>query len=328
MILVTGANGFLGSYICRKLLKEQLPFIAMVRPSSDLSLLEDILGKITLHKGDILDTESFSGVLDESDIIIHCAAIVSYNQKDRQKMNEVNILGTRNLVNLTLASSDKYFIHVSSVAALGRNTHAGQVDETNKWENSKWNTNYGESKYQAELEVWRAIMEGLSAVIINPSVILGPGDWNKSSAKLFKYVWNEKPFYTSGVLNYVDVRDVADIVFKLLNKRVSGERYIVNADNIPIKDFFEKIAKVFNKKAPRIKANTFLLKLARILQGIKSLFTDSAPVITRETARIGNSKIYFDNSKIKSELNHNFVPLSNTINWTCEFYLKENLTEN
>lgn len=328
MILVTGANGFLGSYICRKLLKEQLPFIAMVRPSSDLSLLEDILEEITLHKGDILDTESFANVLEEADTIIHCAAIVSYSAKDRHKMNEVNIEGTRNIVNLALTSSTKYFIHISSVAALGRNTHAGRVDENNKWENSKWNTNYGESKYQAELEVWRAIMEGLNAVIINPSVILGPGDWNKSSARLFKYVWNEKPFYTSGVLNYVDVRDVADIVFKLLNKRISGERYIVNADNIPIKDFFDKIAAAFNKKAPRIKANAFLLKLARILQGIKSLFSDSAPVITRETARIGNSKIYFDNSKIKNELNHNFVPLSDTINWTCEFYLKENLTKN
>ncbi|MBL6444834.1 NAD-dependent epimerase/dehydratase family protein [Fulvivirga sp. 29W222] len=328
MILVTGANGFLGSYICRKLLKEQFPFIAMVRPSSDLSLLEDILENITIHEGDILDTESFTTVLEEVDDIIHCAAIVSYNAKDRQKMNEVNIAGTRNIVNLALTNPNKYFIHVSSVAALGRNKHSGRVDENNKWENSKWNTSYGESKYLAELEVWRAIMEGLNAVIINPSVILGPGNWDKSSAKLFKYVWNEKPFYTSGVLNYVDVRDVADIVFKLLNKRVSGERYIINADNIPIKDFFEKIASAFNKKAPRIKANGFLLKLARMSQSIKSLFTGSSPTITRETARVGDSKIYFDNSKIKSELNHNFVTLSNTINWTCEFYLKKNLTKN
>lgn len=328
MILVTGANGFLGSYICRKLLKEQLPFIAMVRASSDLSLLSDILDEITLHEGDILDIESFANVLDQVDTIIHSAAIVSYNSKDREKMNEVNVQGTRNMVNLALACSTKYFIHISSVAALGRNTLSGQVDENNKWENSKWNTNYGESKYLAELEVWRAIMEGLNAVIINPSVILGPGDWNKSSARLFKYVWNEKPFYTTGILNYVDVRDVADVVFKLLNKRISGERYIVNADNIPIKDFFEKIAIAFDKKAPRIKASGLLLKFARILQGIKSLFSGSPPVITRETARIGNSKIYFDNSKIKSELNHNFVPLSNTIDWTCEFYLKENLTKN
>lgn len=327
MILVTGANGFLGSYICRKLLKEQLPFIAMVRASSDLSLLKDIKDSLTFHEGDVLDTDSLTAIIDEVDTIIHCAAIVSYNSADRAKMNEVNIDGTRNLVNLCLAYPGKYFVHISSVAALGRNTLSGKVSEDNKWQHSKWNTSYGESKYLAELEVWRGIMEGLNAVILNPSVILGPGNWNKSSARLFKYVWNERPFYTEGILNYVDVRDVADIVFKILTKKVSGERYIVNADNIVIKDFFEKIAVAFNKKAPSIKASGFLLKTARLLQTIKSLFSNSTPIITRETARIGKSKIYFDNSKIMTELNHNFVPLSHTIDWTCEFYLKENLTK-
>lgn len=319
----------MGSYICRKLLAEKVPFIAMVRPSSNLDLLSDIRSEITLHEGDVLDPDSLIPIISDIDTIIHCAAVVSFRQSDRSRMDEVNVTGTRNMVDLALSQQIKYFVHISSVAALGRNSFAGTVDENNKWQYSKWNTSYAESKYRAELEVWRGVMEGLSAVVVNPSVILGPGDWEKSSASLFKYVWDEKPFFTDGVLNYIDVRDVADIVFKLLHKKVSGERYILNTDTVQIRDFFEKIAGRLGRKAPRIKATPAMIRLALILQAVKSLFSDTKPLITRETARVGKSKIYFDNTKIKRELNHTFVPLAQTIDWTCEFFLKEKvLTKN
>ena len=324
MILITGANGFLGSHICRYLLKGNIDFIALIRPKSDLTLLNDVKSQIRFHEGDILDTESLLPVMSEVDTIIHSAAVVSYHKEDIEMMNRVNIEGTRNMVNLALSLPIKYFIHISSVAALGRNKYEGGISEDSQWQESRWNTNYGESKYNAELEVWRGIIEGLNAVIINPSVILGPGDWERSSAKLFKYVWNEKRYYTEGLLNYVDVRDVASIVLQLLKKQISGERYIINAGHIPIKDFFEKIATAMNKKAPTLKANKTMLSAVRLVQKLGSIFSGKKPLITKESIRVGESKIYFDNSKIVQELNHNFVPLSDTINWTCEFYLREN----
>lgn len=329
MILVTGANGFLGTYICNKLHHEQVPFVALVRSTSNLSHLKAMIPNVAVHEGDILDPDSLHCIISEVDTIIHCAATVSYDSRDRKKMDEINVTGTRNIVDLALAEGIKYFIHISSIGALGRNTTSGNVTEDNKWEYSKWNTHYGESKYLAELEVWRGIMEGLKAVILNPSVILGPGDWNRTSARLFKYVWDENPFYTEGFMNYIDVRDVADIVFCMLNKEISGERFILNAGAISFKEFFDQVAGKLEKKAPGIKATTPLIKMALFVQFLKSLFSNAKPIITRETANVSKSKIYFDNSKIKRELNHNFVPLAQTITWTCKFLQEgKNLIKN
>lgn len=322
MILVTGANGFLGSYICKKLLEEKELFIAMVRSSSDMSMLNDIKDEIRIHHGDVLDPDSITSIIEEIDTIIHCAAVVSYHTDDRKRMNEVNITGTKYMIDLAMGHNIKYFIHISSVAALGRNQPSGTISEDNKWQHSKWNTSYGESKYLAELEVWRGIMEGLDAVILNPSVILGPGDWSRSSAKLFKYVWDEKKFYTEGLLNYVDVRDVADIVFAILKKKIVGQRYILNAGGISYKSFFDQVAEKSGKRAPAIRATPLLIKVAMIWESIKSLFTGQKPMITSETAKISDNKIYFDNSKIRKELNYTFVPLSQTIDWTCDIYKK------
>lgn len=320
MILVTGANGFLGSYICRKLLLEKTPFIAMVRPSSDTRMLDDIKEDITIHYGDVLDPDSIISIIDNVDIIIHCAAVVSYNSGDRGRMNEINVTGTKYLVDLALSHNIKYFIHISSVAALGRSKLAGTISETNKWEYSKWNTNYGESKYLAELEVWRGVIEGLNAVVFNPSVILGPGDWSRSSAKLFKYVWEENKYYTEGLLNYIDVRDVTEIIHRFLQNKISGERYILNAGSISYKSFFDLVAKKSGKKPPSVKATGSIVRIAIIMEKIKALFTGKKPLITRETAKVSNNEIYFDNNKIRKELNYTFVPLSQTIDWTCEVY--------
>lgn len=318
MILVTGANGFLGSHVCRKLHSEKIPFLALVRESSDTSMLDDIMDDITIHYGDILDPDSLTPVIGQISSIIHCAAVVSYNSSDRSGMQEVNITGTKYLIDLALHHEIEYFIHISSVAALGRPRPSGTVSEDNKWEHSRWNTSYGKSKYLAELEVWRGITEGLNAVILNPSVILGPGDWNRSSGKLFRYVRDEKSFYTEGLLNYIDVRDVTEIIYQCLQKRFSGERYILNAGTISYKDFFQQVAHRMKKKPPAIAAGPGLVKVAVILEKIKSLFTGNKPLITRETARISNNQIYFDNSKIRKELNYTFVPLSKTIEWALQ----------
>jgi len=323
MILVTGANGFLGSFICRRLIDEKKSFIALKRENSDTSLLTDLDDNITFLEADILDVETLEKVLEKIDIIIHCAAVVSFNASDKEKMFRVNVEGTKNLINLSLKHDIKQFIHISSVAALGRNKASETVDETNKWVESKWNTNYGKSKYLAELEVWRGYAEGLKTIIVNPSVILGPGDWNRSSSSLFKYVYEENKFYPEGLFNYVDVRDVTSAISKLLKTPdLDGERYILNAEAIPFKTILDKIADNFEKKPPTIKTNSFLLNLALFIESIKYILTGRRPIITKETARLSKTRIYFDNTKVVNELNHTFVPLEDTLEWTCKFYLK------
>lgn len=323
MILVTGATGFLGSHICRRLLEDGKKFIALKRANSSLSLLADIKNEIEWVEGDIMQPDSLDQLLSRVETIIHTAAVVSFHSADFEKMDQINTEGTKNMVNLALKHEIKRFIHISSVAALGRNLAQGTIDETNKWQESKYNTRYGQSKYQAELEVWRGMIEGLNAVILNPSVILGPGDWENSSSSIFKYVWNENMFYSEGFINYVDVRDVVDIIYKLLNDESKfGERYIVNAGSETFKAMFEKIAERFDKKPPTIKASSILVKIGLLVESLKFLLTGKKPLITREIARVGSARIYFDNNKAVTELNHTFVPLSQTLDWACAYYLE------
>src|SRR5688572_28365428 len=216
MIAVTGANGLLGSFIVRKLLQEQKPFIALRREGSDIGLLKDKEGQIQWRITDVLDPVALSEALNGCTEVIHTAAVVSFNPRKANEVNEINVHGTRNVVDACLEQKIKKLVHISSVAALGRQKDQTVIHEENKWLDNPLNSVYAESKYRAELEVFRGQEEGLNTVILNPSVILAPADWDKSCAKLFKYVWNERPFYINATLNYVDVRDVAACAYQML----------------------------------------------------------------------------------------------------------------
>src|SRR6185369_576794 len=123
--------------------------------------------------------------------------------------------GTRNVVNACLTSGIQRMILISSVAALGRKKGQTEINEESQWTDSELNTDYANSKYLSELEVFRGQEEGMSISIVNPSVILAPANITKSSAKIFDYVLKDRPFYIDGSINYVDARDVAELVFKL-----------------------------------------------------------------------------------------------------------------
>ena len=220
MIAVTGANGLLGSYIVRLLHERKQPFVAIKRKSSDIRHLSDLQKHILWRDADITDEVALREALAHVTGIIHTAAFVSFNPRNAQKIFAINIDGTRNVVNTALAVNVKRLLHVSSVAALGRQKDQREVDETNKWVNNPFNSNYALSKYRAELEIYRGQEEGLSTVIINPSVILGYSNWDKSSSQLFKYAWQEKPFYMDGSFNYVDVRDIASIALQLFESKI------------------------------------------------------------------------------------------------------------
>ncbi|HMR58068.1 MAG TPA: NAD-dependent epimerase/dehydratase family protein, partial [Cyclobacteriaceae bacterium] len=191
MIAITGANGLLGSYVLHKLVAEQVPVIAICRTNSNRNLVKDLAGVIW-READVTDPVSLEDALKGATTVIHTAAIVSFNPRLRDKMLQVNAEGTRNVVDSCLGLQIPNLIHISSVAALGRKSGINRVDETTHWVSSNLNTDYAKSKRMAELEVWRGAEEGLSVNIINPSVILAPADWNKSSVRLFQYVWQQK----------------------------------------------------------------------------------------------------------------------------------------
>src|SRR4026208_855111 len=203
-ILVTGGNGFLGSYIIKELIEKSFSVRAIRRGSKlPFYIPEEILNKVQWIEGDILDVVSLEEAMDNIDTVIHSAAVVSFVKKDREQMYRVNVEGTANVVNIALEKNVRRFIYVSSVAALGRTATGGTVNEEKKWEASKTNTHYGKSKHNGELEVWRGISEGLNGVILNPSTILGFGDWNSSSCAIFKKIYDEFNWYTPGINGFV-----------------------------------------------------------------------------------------------------------------------------
>jgi dihydroflavonol-4-reductase len=323
MIAVTGANGLLGGFIVRKLIENNEPFLAINRKGSDVSLLNDVAEKIKWFDADILDTVSLNEAFTEVTQVIHAAAVVSFNPRRAREVMEINVQGTRNVVNVCLANNVKRIVHVSSVAALGRQKGQASVNEENKWIDSYQHSVYAKSKYFSELEIFRGQEEGISSVVVNPSLILAEANWNISSAQVFKYVWGEKPFYTEGSLNYVDVLDVTNIIYKLLHAPIEGERFILSAGKISFKDFFGMIAKEFNKKAPAISVNKNFLKIGAYLETWRSIISGTEPQLTKETARIAGTEFLFENRKILKRLDFEFQPIDKTLQRCCRYYMEK-----
>ena len=321
MIAVTGANGLLGSYIVRKLIDENQSFVALKRKNSDLSLLSDVTSKIKWIDADVTNPVALEEAFADVTHVIHAAAIVSFNPRLAKTLFEVNVNGTRNVVNACLAAGVKKLIHISSVAALGRLKGDTLIDENHKWIDNPLNSTYAETKYLAELEVFRGQEEGLNTVLVNPSVILAAADWTKSSAKLFKYVWDEQKFYAERDMNFVDVRDVAQVVVRFLHLDAPGERFILNAGTIRLEELFSKIAKRFNTKPPSIKVGQTMLSFISRIETARSWFTQKEPLITRETARLAGNYFVYNNKKIRKQLNFEFQTIDETLNWCCKYYI-------
>ena len=323
-ILVTGGTGFIGSYIIKQLVAKGYAVRALRRTTSKLPFYipEQVLNKVEWVEGDILDIVSLEEAMTGIDQVIHSAAIISFSPGDKKKMYKINIEGTANTVNIALEKNIKRLVHISSVAALGRTPGGEQVDEGKKWLDSKINTAYAVSKHRSEIEVWRAMAEGLNAVVLNPSTAIGYGDWNNSSSKIFKTVYDKFPWYTTGINGFVDVDDVAKAAVLLMESDVNAERFIINGDNWSFQKLFNAIADAFEKKRPARRATPFLGQIAWRIEKLKSLFSSATPLLTRESAAVAHSKTYFDNKKILKALpGFSFTPLEETIRNACKSYL-------
>ncbi len=323
MVLVTGGTGFLGSYIIKQLVEKGYTVRAIRRSNKIPSWIsKEIFEKVEWVEGDILDVVSLEDAMEGVDTVIHSAAIVSFVKKDRKSMYQTNVDGTANVVNIALEKNIKRFVHISSVAALGRTAGGGHVNEEKKWEESKVNTHYAKSKYKAEIEVWRGVSEGLNAVILNPSTILGYGDWHSSSCAIFKNIHDGFKWYSRGINGFVNVEDVATAAILLMESSITEQRFVVNGDNWPFKKLQSTIADGFDKKHPSKQATPFLMNVAWRMEWFKSLFTGKKPLLTKESARVALSQTYFENDKLLEALpGFSFTPLEETIKKACENYL-------
>jgi nucleoside-diphosphate-sugar epimerase len=323
MIFLTGGTGFIGSYILAELVRGGYAVRALRRERPVPSYLpREIADKVEWVSGDILDVSLLNEEVRGCDRIIHAAALVSFHPEERRKLFSLNIEGTANLVNAALENNIPDFVYISSVSALGKPNTGIPVNEEKKWEDSAQETHYAVSKYRAELEVWRGMGEGLSPLIINPSTVLGYGDWNRGSCAIFKSVYQEFPWYAKGGNGFVDVEDLAMAVVRLMAVPIRNERFIVSAENRSFRDLFNCIADGFGKKRPSMEATPFLAGLAWRAEKLKSLFTGNRPLLTKETATIARKTSLYDNSKMLKVLpGFHYRPLEDSIENACARYL-------
>ncbi len=315
MILVTGGAGLLGSELIKQLLSQG----RKVRAIFNNTPLPDFHSpNLQPFQCDILDVIGLEEAMEGVQQVYHCAAIVSYDPKRKRELFKINIEGTINVVNAALNTGIKKLVHVSSVAALGSTRDNASVNESMNWTEESSSSNYGQSKYLSELEVWRGIGEGLDAVMVNPVIILGEGDWNAGSSQIFKSIYNEFPWYTEGVNGFVDVRDVARSMIALMESEISSERFIICAENRSYQDVFNLIAGNFGKKQPSKKVSPLMAKFVWRLEALKGVVTGKKPFITKETAATAMAKVYYENGKLLKFLpDFCYTTIEETIRHTC-----------
>ncbi|HYF32701.1 MAG TPA: NAD-dependent epimerase/dehydratase family protein [Chitinophagaceae bacterium] len=323
MILVTGGTGLVGSYLLKELVRLNKPVKALYRSAPATLLSAEENAKVQWIQGNVLDVVLLSDILNDVTQIYHCAAVVSFSPSRRKELFKINVEGTANVVNAAVQAGVQKMVHVSSVAAMGRIRNNQVINESMYWTPETSNSSYGHSKYLAELEVWRGIAEGLPSVIVNPTIILGAGNWQQGSSKIFKTAYEEFPWYSQGTSGFVDVRDVVKAMILLMEHDVQAERFILSAGNHAYREVFTSIANEFGKKPPHKKVTPFLASLVWRLEWIKSRLAGQEPMLTRETARTAQAKVEFDNGKfLRLFPQFNYIPVRQSIADTCKQLLK------
>lgn len=321
-IFITGATGFLGSYIVRRLVSDAYTDITCLRRvDSETALLVDVNQKVKWVTGDILDSPLLEEIIRNADCVIHAAALVSYDTESKKEMIKMALEGTSNVVNASLSNGIKKFIHISSIAAIGRSKPVELISEKHIFSHSKYDTSYGLAKFLAEQEVWRAHAEGLNVTILNPAMILGPGNWNQSSVQIFKKIYQGMKFYPGGSTGWVDVRDVADAVLKCMTENFNGERFIVSSENISYKNVFEKIAKGLGVKPPSTLLSLKYAPLIWRLEALRAMFSGHRPIINKETVMSTSVLSTYDNNKSLTVLKLKYTPLTETIDTSCHLFM-------
>ncbi|MGZ3750522.1 MAG: SDR family NAD(P)-dependent oxidoreductase [Mucilaginibacter sp.] len=317
MILVTGATGFLGSEVAKQLVLQGNRIRCTKRSTSKIpALLVPLQEHIEWVEADLLDIFALENALDGITQVYNCAAWVSLKQADKEQMINTNVTGTGNLVNLCNQNGIR-MVHVSSVAAVGEAKPGELISEKHHLDQATEHDGYAISKLESEMEVWRGIAEGLDAVIVNPSIIIGANAGTEGSGALFETVHKGLKFYTSGSMGFVDVVDVAKCMIALMNSGIHDERFIISAENRNYKELTAEIAHDFGIKPPASLAKPWMMELAWRGAALAAFITRGAPAIDKVSAQAASITRNFDNSKIKKATGIEFKPLSQSVKEVC-----------
>lgn len=313
-ILITGATGLIGSHIAKRLWSEGYHNLyATKRSSSKMDLLPDVAEKINWLEADVTDIVSLENCFEGVDVVIHTAAVVSYDPKKSDLMNDINVGGTANMVNLALDFGVKRFVHISSVAALGKPAKTKVRNEKTEWDHSVATTDYAISKYKSEKEAWRGYAEGLNMVILNPSFVIGASNWTESSSRIWSQMAKGIPYYPMGTNGYVDVRDVSKAALMAMNSDHNGERFVLSAETISYQTAFEWIANSIGAKIPSRALTPLVRNIAWRLDWLRSKITGSSQLLTAASAESTAHETHYDSTKSREILGITYRPLRQSI---------------
>lgn len=334
MVVVTGATGLVGSHLLLYFLQQQEKIKAVYRSEESVERTERFLCQcgieatvikqlISWEEADICNPEEVFQALKGCSKVIHCAALVSFSPKDEIPLYRINVQGTRNVVNASLELGISDFVHLSSTAAIGSTKNNEAKTELHKWKKEEKNSVYSITKHLAELEVYRGMEEGLSILVLNPGIIIGPGKWNEGSAELFRKIDRGLKFFTKGTNGYVDVRDVAKAAVSLPTVPDEENRFLLVAENLSYQTVFEGIAKALGKAAPNLEVKPWMVELAWRIDKFISVLLFKKTMVTKETARTSMKKVRYSSQKIKSHHHFTFTPIKEAIVRTGSFYQKD-----
>lgn len=335
MIFVTGGTGLVGAHILYELVNKNDKIVALKRSDKNLNIVkrvfsyysddyEELFKKINWVEADITDMFSVSDLFLKHKFteVYHCAAFVSFDKKDINTMFNINVEGTKNMVDSAIANGVEKFCHISSIATLDKpvSSEKSPVTEDDIKFDFTNTSNYSKSKCLAENEIHRAIAEGLNCVIVNPSVIIGAGNWESSSSKLITTVAKGLKFYTSGGTGFVDVRDVARAACMLMDKNIFNRKYILNSENISYKQLFQSIADNLKVNRPSIRANGFMLNIAWLLGSIISFVTGKPKTLTKENVRSAQSRSFYSGASLLNDVDFEYIKIEDAIKFHAELY--------
>lgn len=328
MNFVTGATGLIGSHLVLRLAEEGMPVSALFRNENGKSEVfnlfqfygkENLFSQVQWVKGDVEDADDMYDLTEGIHTVFHCAAIVSYHRKDATRMLEVNINGTKNVVNACIENDVKHLIHISSISALG-DSKGKIIDEETPRDFNDYHSNYSTGKYLSEQEVWRGIQEGVDATILNPGVIFGPNNCTRSSGTMIARIEKGLPALPAGGSGIVSVFDVVEVMIRAAKQEPTNERYILCAENVRMSELFTKIAAVLQVKIGKTIAKKWQIVLLYYMEALVELFTGKRATITREIIRNYDEVKQFDGSKATRAFGFEYRNTFSSIEDTIRYY--------
>ncbi|MDL1891878.1 SDR family oxidoreductase [Sphingobacteriales bacterium CHB3] len=322
-VLVTGGTGFVGSNLAEALLEKGCNVRILRRESSDMRAIEGIDVEHVI--GDVRDCESLKKAMKGCDTVFHTAALVTFEKEKAELQREINVGGTRNIVHACLASGVQRLVHTSSIAAIGYPINGALATEETPFNWPKtWGYKY--SKHKSEEEVLNGVKQGLDAVIVNPSVIVGERDIHFHGGDILRRVKKWQVFmYVEGGMNVVYVGDVVKGHIAAAENGRSGERYILAGENLTHKEVFRRTARIVGGFSPVAKLPLPALRLAAkiIERGSKLIGTE--PIITQDLVSGAGRYNWFSCEKATRELHYTITPFEDTVRRAYSWYRMKGL---